>query len=174
MKIDFTDVNYLSLFPISQQITGVGTIILNIAKIIKDLGNRAFLDGNRKRLKQIELKIEKDKRDIFFSAWKEGNNQPSTAEQRAQQKTWEKLIDYYEEAPLNSKLGLAEQHQANIRYIKDRLKAENTKRIINHVTHIGIGVLRLLPIVGTIYSVCKIYQIDIKFRNKISQLIFLV
>lgn len=140
--ISFAD--QLSLVPIVQQVIGIFTILTNCAKIIHDLSQCIFLkisllNRDKKITSKISLVTEQHIHDF-----KNG-------------KISDSFINWIDQ--LSQQLKITPEEAK--RHLAERLDIQETlftyqRNIFQHAKYIGIGGIRLMPLVGSIYS---FYQI---------------
>lgn len=153
-EISFAD--QLCIVPIIQQVIGSATILLNSIKSIIDIAKLVFF---QLALLHKERKL-KFKRPLFITQleienFKKGNYSSYLSNYLKQ------FIEHFKTknpGSLESDARLKEQANHSLtKFISIQEKMISCRKdLFRHIKYIGIGFIRALPIIGTIYSYRKI------------------
>jgi hypothetical protein len=145
----------LSVFPVTQQIVGLGTVLSNTAKVIYDIFNKITtpaLGEYRAVIKQLEEAKTRTEINKFFNGINIQENSPKA-------RVWK----WYKDSNDKNKNPLSENEkrtpEKSLEYVKKQIKKEVAepinKDLTQHIKYIAIGFFRAIPIAATIYYAAK-------------------
>jgi hypothetical protein len=139
------------MFPVFQQLVGITGFLASTVILFAELTERTHLYGVKKLIKEIERQETNEKKEELLKP---------------------KENDYSMLTILLKKIDQTQSLEEKIKQLKGNAKKENTDSIKRNLVAILIGLIRIVPIVSTVYSYrqWRLYQADLKSRLQSNRL----